>query len=316
MYCFQSDGIDRRVASPSWHSLSLLLVACATPAGAQSSPAASSLETRITEAAQTLGQDRRFAEIAPPGNLGLVEFVGGNVLFALAHEMGHVAMTELGLTVLGREEDAADGFATLLGLKMGNAFALGVLENTAAGWFLSDQRNRSNGIHLAFFDQHGLDQQRAYNIVCLMVGSDIEKFRSLANRVGMPEARQQSCAGDYSNASWSWNKALEPHRRGPETPQTKINIIYEPGGPNAELEAVFRHLRMLESVADYASSQFAWRAELSLEMQTCGSPDAGWYPEIRKVIVCYELAADFAQLYLEYGDKQRPPPPFAWKRLN
>ena len=40
-----------------------------------------------------------------------MEFVTGNMLFALAHEMGHVFITEMGLPVLGQEEDAADAHA-------------------------------------------------------------------------------------------------------------------------------------------------------------------------------------------------------------
>ncbi len=309
MQCLRSG----RIARPSRHSLSLLLLTCATPAAAQALPAPSPLEMRITEAAQMLAKDTRFAAIVPRRGQELVEFVAGNVLFALTHEMGHVATTELGLIVLGREEDAADGFATLQGLKMGNAFSIGVLKNTAMAWFLSDERNRAHGIRLAFFDQHGLDQQRAYNIVCLMVGSDLDKFKSIADRVGMPEERQRSCAGDYSNASWSWDKALAPHRRTADKPQTKINVVYGSGGPNAELEHAFRHIRMLENVAESASDQVAWRADFSLEMQTCGEPGAGWHLDVRKVIICYELASDFAQLYLEYGERQGP---FAWKRRD
>jgi hypothetical protein len=37
-------------------------------------------------------------------------------------------------------------------------------------------------------------------------------------------------------------------------------------------------------------------------MQSCGSPNAGWDPSTRKLMVCYELARDFAGLYRGYGD--------------
>jgi len=39
-----------------------------------------------------------------------------------------------------------------------------------------------------------------------------------------------------------------------------------------------------------------------LEMQSCGSPNAGWDPATHKLTVCYELAGDFAELYRGYGD--------------
>jgi len=88
------------------------------------------------------------------------EFVVGNMLFVLLHEMAHVHVTEMGLPVLGREEDAADLFATLALLKMGSAFSHGVLIQAAKGWFLSAERDQSQGERLAFYDEHGLDRQR------------------------------------------------------------------------------------------------------------------------------------------------------------
>jgi hypothetical protein len=42
-----------------------------------------------------------------------VEFVAGNMLFVMLHELGHTAIAEMGLPVLGRMEDAADSFAAL-----------------------------------------------------------------------------------------------------------------------------------------------------------------------------------------------------------
>jgi hypothetical protein len=311
MHCSRSHASHPRNARVSWHALALLLAAWATPAAAQTVP--TPIEMRVTEAAHMLQSDTRVAGIAPARHREVVEFVTGNVLFALAHELGHAAITEMDLIVLGRTEDAADSFATLLGLKMGDAFSLGVLKNTAMGWFLSDQRNRALGVNLTFYAEHGLDQQRAYNIVCLMVGSDIEKFKSLADRLGMPQERQQSCARDYDNASRSWNKALEPQRRRADMPQTKISVVYAHSGVNAQIEHVVRHLRLLESVAERASEQFAWRNEFSLEMHTCGAPDAAWHPEVRKVVLCYELASDFAELYVAFGESQGPLTAHSWK---
>ena len=34
---------------------------------------------------------------------------------------------------------------------------------------------------LAYYDEHGLDWQRAYQIVCLMVGSNPDQFGQLAD---------------------------------------------------------------------------------------------------------------------------------------
>jgi hypothetical protein len=43
-----------------------------------------------------------------------------------------------------------------------------------------------------------------------MVGSDDEKFNDLAKETKLPEDRRDSCAGDYSNAAYSWDLVLKP----------------------------------------------------------------------------------------------------------
>ena len=104
------------------------------------------------------------------------EFVLGNTLFALMHEMGHGLIHDLGLPVLGREEDAADAFATVMMLSMQTKVTHRVLVDAAKGWMISDRRSRDSGENTVFYDAHGLDLQRAYNIICLMVGSDPDQF--------------------------------------------------------------------------------------------------------------------------------------------
>jgi hypothetical protein len=232
----------------------------------------------------------------------LVQFVAGNMFFVLLHEMGHVHITEMGLPVLGREEDAADTFATVTLLKIGSAVTHRMLVEAAKGWFLSARRNEKEGITLAFYDEHGLDSQRAYWIVCLMVGSDPERFADLAEEVHLPETRRQTCVGDYSNASWSWNKVLEPHRRTPDEPKTTIDVIYGPDKDRFQIYAgSFRSVRLLETVAEHASDEWVWRAPFTLEVQSCDEPGSRWDLPTRKLTLCYEMAADFAQLYRDYA---------------
>jgi hypothetical protein len=58
-------------------------------------------------------------------------------------------------------------------------FALGRKCDTSRlvrGWFLAAKRSRRERRPVPFYDQHGMDEQRAYAIVCLMVGSDADKF--------------------------------------------------------------------------------------------------------------------------------------------
>jgi len=205
--------------------------------------------------------------------------------------------------VLGRMEDAADTFAVFMLLRMGSDFSHRVLVDAAEGWFLAARRDEKTGHRVGYYSEHGLNEQRAYQIVCIMVGSDAEKFRDLADETNLPEDRWHTCLGDYSNAVFSWNLLLEPHRRAPDQPKTRIDTIYGPAGDGiAFIREIARSILLLETVAGHAADQLVWPRPLTLEMQACGFPNASWEIRTRQVILCYELGADFAELYREFGD--------------
>jgi Putative metallopeptidase len=107
----------------------------------------------------------------------------------------HVSITQMGLPVLGRTEDAADTYAALRLIRSGSNFSHRVLIEAAEGWFMADRRDQKMGDKVAYYDEHGLNQQRAYQIVCLMVGSDDERFKGLARETKLPEERRDACAG-------------------------------------------------------------------------------------------------------------------------
>ena len=288
------------------HRCLVVLIAwlCLAPAAAQSL-AEDQLGKRVIEATALIADYPRVAGLTAEEKRKLVEFTSGNLLFVLGHEAGHALISELGIPVIGREEDGADSFATLLALKNGAAYVDRVLVNAATGWFYSDRRNRQDRVRMVFYDEHGIDLQRAFNIVCLMVGSNPERFSELANESGMPEERQGTCQGDYSNASWSWDKVLEPHRRKPEQPKTEIKTVYGPAeGELAIFKLVASQMQILEAVAGTLEDQYVWRRPITLEMQTCGQPGARWDLTTKAVIICYEIALEFAQLYRSYRKTQ------------
>jgi Putative metallopeptidase len=135
------------------------------------------------------------------------DFVVGNMLFVGFHEMGHALTDQFHLPTLGRAEDAADSFATIAFLDVGSEFSINVLVQAARGLFLSDRRDRKQREELDFSEAHGLDK-RAYQIICLMVGSDQEQFKELADWVRMPRDRQRGCANDYEDAKHAWHSRL------------------------------------------------------------------------------------------------------------
>jgi hypothetical protein len=275
----------------------------------QSAPSAPSFEERIKEVARALQNQPRFKGLSEQELIDRVEFVVGNTLFVLLHELGHVHFSEMNLPVLGREEVEADTFAAITLLKVGTSFSQRVLGDASQGWFLDERRDQQTRAEPIYYDEHDLSPQRAYQIVCLMVGSDPVKFKNLADEAKMPESRQQSCKRDYAKALRSWDMVLAPYRRRPDQPETRINVVYGDAKGNFEAFAhAFRAVRMLETVAERSASGYVWSAPFTLEMRSCDGPNAGWDDETRTVKICYQLAFDFAQLYLAYV---QPAPPQA-----
>jgi hypothetical protein len=101
----------------------------------------------------------------------------------------------------------------------------------------------------------------------------------------------------------SWDLVLKPHRRAPDQPKTKIDVVYGSAeGTTATARQVARSIRLLETVAEHAADDFVWPAPFTLEMQSCGFPNARWDLSTKKLTLCYELAREFADLYRDYGD--------------
>jgi hypothetical protein len=257
----------------------------------------------INEAVKALDNVPKLKGLSPEKKRQLVEFVLGNTLFVLAHEMGHALIYEMNMPVLGREEDAADSFALVTALKMGNRFSERVLLEAAKGWVLTATRDKSQGEQLAFYDEHGLDLQRAYNVVCMMVGSDPEKYGRLAEETKLPEERQKSCVRDYKNAAWSWEEMLKPHLRAADAPKVAIKIEYQDDPKYALQAQILRHMGLLEAFAEHAADRYKWPHPISMVTRSCGDPNAFWNIGERTLTLCYELAREFIELFQGYSKK-------------
>jgi Putative metallopeptidase len=136
------------------------------------------------------------------------ETVGAVNGFILAHEFAHALIHNFELPVLGREEDAADGIATVLLLKAedGATYAADAAEFWAA---FSGRQNPPALVEYA--DNHSFDRQRAYNILCWVGGSDEAILEALAENEIVPEERLASCPAEWQLLEQSAEGVLDPH---------------------------------------------------------------------------------------------------------
>jgi hypothetical protein len=289
----------------------MMLATADCPARAQSD-----VRMRIRESADALTTAAALSRLDAAQRVRTVEFIGGSALFILTHEVGHAVIGEFNLPVLGRVEDAADSFATLALLHVGTEFTHDVLVDAARNLLLIGERKLGMGVPPAFYDEHGLDQQRAYTIVCLMVGSDPATFSDLAERAKLPAERRETCQIDYEQAKDSWLQLLRPHFRAEAqpsfwerliaprtrllgTPPSTLAINYgEAPGSLEPFREIAKTLRLLEIVRDFTAKNFNFPRPLTVEAKTCGVANAFWDPQERSVTLCYELLAADANVAL------------------
>jgi hypothetical protein len=63
----------------------------------------------------------------------------------------------------------------------------------------------------AFYDEHSLDEQRFYNIACLIYGADPTKYKGLVENKVLPEARARRCPTEWARISSAWTSLLKPY---------------------------------------------------------------------------------------------------------
>ncbi|MFL6292625.1 MAG: DUF4344 domain-containing metallopeptidase [Thermoanaerobaculia bacterium] len=136
--------------------------------------------------------------------------VADATMFTFFHEMGHSLIDIYDLPITGREEDAVDQLATLILLQGGDDGENAAIDG--ANSFVGNEEEEMDD--LAFWDEHSLDEQRFYNIVCWSYGKNPEAFQELVDDETLPEGRAARCPAEYDRMSRSWDALLDPYVKG------------------------------------------------------------------------------------------------------
>ncbi|MCE9578404.1 MAG: DUF4344 domain-containing metallopeptidase [Deltaproteobacteria bacterium] len=188
----------------------------------------------------------------------------GATMFSFYHETGHGLIHLLDLPAVGREEDSVDQLATLILIAAGDdgvAMAL-----SGAYWF---QMQQASSTETPFSDEHSFDGQRFYNIMCLIYGSDPEKYAGFVANGNLPQERAERCPEEYAHIKKSWEKLLEPFL----TNGAAQNIDLPPQVPADEIAATAPagddHTVTCQQVAEKATQLIA----IEFEKQSAGLDD-------------------------------------------
>ncbi|WP_181703626.1 DUF4344 domain-containing metallopeptidase [Chthonobacter albigriseus] len=251
-----------------------------------------------------------YEDLTEDETTAAVEYVVGNALYTMLHESGHMLISEFDLPVLGREEDAVDNLATIMLLEGGSeAFEQALADRADGSWTkheLAAAADDAEEDHSAYYDEHGLDLQRSYQVICLMVGQDPDRFSDIADSYELPADRRERCGWEYQQVSDSWAKLLEPHQNT-DGSGAAITVSYEETSDPELLWAytVIKESRVLDTVAETMAQRYVLEPGITFTAKACGEANAYWYPAKREATFCYEYANFFGRIMLDWTAGER-----------
>ncbi len=239
------------------------------------------------------GQAQAFDSSAKQERADMLRFAEHNSLFVLYHEVAHLLIDQLRLPVLGKEEDAADNFATWVLLGEKTPHANQALRSSVKGWLLSGIAYGSGQYEEDYYDGYSLDRERAMQILCLMVGSDGAAFRDMANEYAIPRGRQDTCRWDYDLIDRSYSALLDEPGTG-----TRVVVRYHDAGFRLrKAERVLRASGIFEQVAEHVRRGYRISRPVRFTAKRCDEANAFYDADTVEIIFCYELMADYMDLY-------------------
>lgn len=133
------------------------------------------------------------------------------VRFAFLHEIGHALIDIYNLPITGNEEDAADRCSAFINLTELGEDGVNAVVAAAEAFSIESRNDPSNKSNLA--DEHLLQEQRFYNSLCLLYGSDTGKYGYMLEENYLPRERAARCPQEYERTVNSWSSLLAPWRR-------------------------------------------------------------------------------------------------------
>lgn len=133
------------------------------------------------------------------------------VRFAFLHEIGHALIDTYNLPITGNEEDAADRCSSFINLTELGEDGVNAVLAAADAFAIESKNTSSNKRNLA--DEHLLQEQRFYNSLCMIYGSNTTKYAYILDEQYLPKERAVKCPQEYERTVDSWSNLLAPWRK-------------------------------------------------------------------------------------------------------
>ena len=146
------------------------------------------------------------------GELTRHDALVGMTVDVFLHETGHAVFDMLQVPFLGREEDAADQFATYIELQFAKDDARRLILGVAfLGHEQAEQQLARPAQEREFADVHGLPAQRYFNVICMAYGADPDLYNDAISRGHLPPARAKNCSYEYRRFALGFRQLIEPY---------------------------------------------------------------------------------------------------------
>ncbi|MDQ3710943.1 MAG: DUF4344 domain-containing metallopeptidase [Acidobacteriota bacterium] len=133
------------------------------------------------------------------------------VRFAFLHEVGHALIDTYNLPISGNEEDAADRCSTFINLTELGEDGVNAVLAAADAFAIESRGNAPDKRNLA--DEHLLQEQRFYNSLCMIYGSNTKKYAYILNDNYLPKERAARCPSEYERTVDGWSDLLRKWRK-------------------------------------------------------------------------------------------------------
>ena len=134
------------------------------------------------------------------------------------HELGHSLVDAWKIPITGREEDAVDQLSILVLIEATENGEQMALDGALSFKLYADLASGKK----IYWDEHSLDEQRFFDTVCLVYGSDDEKYDYLVTNGTLPDERAAFCREDYEKVSRAWHQLLAPYLKARAQSQPKL----------------------------------------------------------------------------------------------
>ena len=138
-----------------------------------------------------------------------------------------------------------------------------------------------------YWDDHSLDLQRYYTLVCLFYGANPDAREAIARDLELPEERRESCPEEWQMAADSWGAMLADM---PPQDHLEAFRLVQPAGQDALT-------RLIAAEVEALNGEYGLPVHIDVSIEPCGEANAFYDPRARRIVLCTDYAEELARLY-------------------